>query len=125
MEIIKSVIDEIPEEIYRVLDEIGVPAHMKAYDYIAYASTLLINDTTHRICVTQDIYPEISKEFNTSYSCVERAIRTAINYVFSNTDPELLFLYFGNSVPLNKSKVPNSQFVYTVARIARRQLIKS
>lgn len=125
MEIRRSALDEVPEEIYQILNEFGVPAHLEGYDYIAYSSMMLLDDSNRDLCITKDIYAKTAEVFNKKSGSVDRALRHMIEWVFNNTDSDILEKYFGNSIPIDKGKVSNSQFLYTVARIARRKILSN
>ena len=124
MNIVKCVIDEIPEVIYNVVEEFGVPSHIGGYDYIAYAVYLLVDNPCRNLRMLDDIYPTVAREFNKKKNSVERSIRHAVAYAFNNTDPDILEKYFGNSISIESGRVNNSQFLYTMSRVARRRLIE-
>ena len=125
MELKRNVIDDIPQEIYDLLNEFGVPTHHEAYDYIAYASTILIDDPTRKLGISADVYPTVATAFNTTWTKVERAIRTTVSWIFDNTDPDILYQYFGNSISSETGKVRNSQLLYTLSRVARRKIMQA
>lgn len=69
--------------------------------------------------LTAVVYPTVGLRYNTRGNNVERAIRTAIEYVFSNTDMEVLYGYFGNSVNRQRGKATNGHFIVTLAERVR------
>lgn len=103
--------------IIRTLLDVGVnPAH-KGYQYIKTAISLVIEDPSYISNITKRLYPIIAKEHNTLPSRVERACRHAIEYAFSNTDPDVIYHYFGGLMSLNHGKVTNTTFIATMAEI--------
>ena len=118
-----SIVDEIPEEIYKELSYVGIQSHLLGYDYLAYAINMVANDLDTINCVTKGIYPKVAEVFNTTPSRAERAMRAAIDRLFDVGDPEIIYSYFGNSLSIDKYKASNSQFISTVARAVRKKLI--
>lgn len=118
-----TAVDNIPEVAYDILNNIGIPSHLKGYNYMADAITIAANDPTKLDAITKVLYPEVAKDFGTTPSRVERAMRHSIEVVFSNTDLQVLYKYFGNSISTMKGKVTNSQFVATLSRVVRKQLV--
>ncbi len=99
----------------KLLHELGVPSHIKGYEYIREGIILLYNDPTIIGGITKELYPEIAEKFNTSVSRVERAIRHAIEVSWNRGDLDLMEEVFGHSVDYDKAKPTNSEFIVTIA----------
>lgn len=98
-----------------VLHEIGVPAHIKGYQYLREAILLTINDMDIINSVTKILYPEVARKFGTTPSRVERAIRHAIEVAWDRGDIETLQRFFGYTVSNVKGKPTNSEFIAMIA----------
>ena len=95
--------------------EIGVPAHIKGYQYVREAIILAINDMEVINAVTKVLYPTVAKKFQTTPSRVERAIRHAIEVAWDRGDIETLQKFFGYTVSNIKGKPTNSEFIAMIA----------
>jgi len=98
-----------------VIHEIGVPAHIKGYQYVREAIILAINDMEVINAVTKVLYPTVAKKFQTTPSRVERAIRHAIEVAWDRGDIETLQKFFGYTVSNIKGKPTNSEFIAMIA----------
>ena len=98
-----------------IIHEIGVPAHIKGYQYLREAIILTIKDMDIINAVTKVLYPEVAKRFYTTPSRVERAIRHAIEVAWDRGDIEVLQKYFGYTVSNIKGKPTNSEFIAMIA----------
>ena len=98
-----------------VIHEIGVPAHIKGYQYVREAIILAINDMEIINAVTKVLYPTVAKKFQTTPSRVERAIRHAIEVAWDRGDIETLQKFFGYTVSNIKGKPTNSEFIAMIA----------
>jgi len=98
-----------------VIHEIGVPAHIKGYQYLREAIILTINDMEAINAVTKILYPAVAKKFATTPSRVERAIRHAIEVAWDRGDLETLQKFFGYTVSNIKGKPTNSEFIAMIA----------
>ena len=98
-----------------IIHEIGVPAHIKGYQYLREAIILTIKDMDVINAVTKVLYPEVTKRFSTTPSRVERAIRHAIDVAWDRGDIEVLQKYFGYTVSNIKGKPTNSEFIAMIA----------
>lgn len=98
-----------------VIHHIGVPAHIKGYNYLREAIVLVVNDKLLIEAVTKSLYPQVAKTYNTTPSRVERAIRHAIEVAWDRGDIEVIQNYFGYTVSLTKGKPTNSEFIALVA----------
>ena len=98
-----------------IIHEVGVPAHIKGYQYLREAILLAVNDMDVITAVTKVLYPEVAKRFGTTASRVERAIRHAIEVAWDRGDLETLQKYFGYTVSNTKGKPTNSEFIAMIA----------
>jgi two-component system response regulator (stage 0 sporulation protein A) len=98
-----------------IIHEIGVPAHIKGYQYLREAIILTIEDMDVINAVTKVLYPEVAKKYNTTPSRVERAIRHAIEVAWDRGDIETLQKFFGYTVSNIKGKPTNSEFIAMIA----------
>ena len=101
--------------ITNILHEIGVPAHIKGYQYLREAISLAARDMDVVNAITKVLYPNIAKQFKTTSSRVERAIRHAIEVAWDRGDVEVLNAYFGYTVSTLKGKPTNSEFISMIA----------
>lgn len=99
----------------KLLHELGVPSHIKGYQYIREGIVLLYNNPNIIGGITKELYPDIASKFNTSVSRVERAIRHAIEVSWNRGNLDLMEEIFGHSVDYDKAKPTNSEFIVTVA----------
>lgn len=103
------------QKITRMLHEIGVPAHLKGYQFLREAIMLGIKDTSILDSITKILYPTVARKFQTTPSRVERAIRHAVETAWVRVgDVKYLEKYFGFSVDPNKGKPTNSEFIATL-----------
>ena len=98
-----------------IIHEIGVPAHIKGYQYLREAIIMTVEDMDVINAVTKILYPEVAKKFGTTASRVERAIRHAIEVAWDRGDLETLQKYFGYTVSNTKGKPTNSEFIAMIA----------
>lgn len=98
-----------------IIHEVGVPAHIKGYQYLREAILIAVDDMDVINAVTKVLYPEVAKRFGTTASRVERAIRHAIEVAWDRGDLETLQKYFGYTVSNIKGKPTNSEFIAMIA----------
>ena len=98
-----------------IIHEVGVPAHVKGYQYLREAICLTVNDMDVINAVTKVLYPAVAKKFDTTPSRVERAIRHAIEIAWDRGDLETLQRFFGYTVSNIKGKPTNSEFIAMIA----------
>ncbi len=101
--------------ITKTLHELGVPSHIKGYQYIREGVTLVYERPEIVGGITKELYPEIAKKYDTTVSRVERAIRHAIEVSWNRGNWQLMEDIFGHSVDIDKAKPTNSEFIVTVA----------
>lgn len=102
-------------EITNLIHEIGVPAHIKGYQYLRDAITIVVDDMDILCAVTKELYPMIAKMNNTTPSRVERAIRHAIEVAWNRGRIETIDEIFGYTVQNDKGKPTNSEFIAIIA----------
>lgn len=98
-----------------IMRQIGVPAHIKGYQYLRTAIKLSVNDSEMLGSVTKLLYPTVAKMYNTTASRVERAIRHAIEVAWDRGDVDVLSSYFGYTIQSQRGKPTNSEFIAMIA----------
>ena len=102
--------------------QIGVPAHIKGYQYLRTAILLCVRDSEMMNSVTKLLYPTVAKQYSTTPSRVERAIRHAIEVAWDRGDVEVLSEYFGYTIQNTRGKPTNSEFIAMISDKLRLQL---
>ena len=105
-----------------IIHEIGVPAHIKGYQYLREAIIIAVNDMDVINAITKVLYPQVAKTFQTTPSRVERAIRHAIEVAWDRGDLDTLQRFFGYTVSNTKGKPTNSEFIALIADKLQLQL---
>lgn len=116
--------DDLEAIVTDVILHIGVPAHVKGYHYIRHSIILCINDQNMINCVTKLLYPSVAKQFDTTPSRVERAIRHAIEIAWDRGDIDTLNSYFGYTINTGRGKPTNSEFIAMISDKLRLKLKK-
>ena len=111
----KSQQDDIETQVTKVIHQIGVPAHIKGYQYLRTAILMTISDNDIINSVTKILYPSVAKKYQTTTSRVERAIRHAIEVAWDRGDIDTLNSYFGYTIQNNRGKPTNSEFIAMIA----------
>jgi two-component system response regulator (stage 0 sporulation protein A) len=101
--------------ITKILHELGIPSHIKGYQYIREGIGILYDRPETIGGITKELYPELANKFDTTVSRVERAIRHAIEVSWNRGDWDLMEDIFGHSVDIDKAKPTNSEFIVTIA----------
>lgn len=107
--------NKIEIEISKLLHSLGIPSHIRGYQYIRESVYMMYENPDMIGGITKSIYPEIAMRFDTTASRVERAIRHAIEVSWARGDYELMEELFGHSVDYDRSKPTNSEFIATLA----------
>ena len=107
--------NKIQMAISKLLHSLGVPSHIKGYQYIRESIYMMYTSKEMLGGITKEIYPEIALRFDTTASRVERAIRHAIEVSWSRGDYDLMEEIFGHSVDYDRAKPTNSEFIATLA----------
>ncbi len=106
---------DMETQVTKIIHQIGVPAHIKGYQYLRTAILLTIKDSDVITRVTQILYPSVAKQYQTTTSRVERAIRHAIEVAWDRGDVDTLNSYFGYTIQNNRGKPTNSEFIAMIA----------
>lgn len=117
----KKAVRDLEKDVTDMIHEIGVPAHIKGYQYLREAIMMSVRDNTLLSSITKVLYPTIAKKFQTTPSRVERAIRHAIEVAWSRGKMETLDELFGYTVNTGKGKPTNSEFIALIADRIRLQ----
>ncbi|MBE7022763.1 MAG: sporulation transcription factor Spo0A [Ruminococcaceae bacterium] len=107
--------DNLEAIITGVIHEIGVPAHIKGYNYLREAISLCIQDKEFINSITKLLYPTVARNYQTTSSRVERAIRHAIEVAWSRGREEILNSIFGYTIDTNKGKPTNGEFIAMIS----------
>lgn len=105
-----------------IIHEIGIPAHIKGYQYLRHAIMMVVEDLDIINSITKELYPTVAKDFNTTSSRVERAIRHAIEVAWDRGDTDVLNSFFGYTIANSKGKPTNSEFIAMIADKLRLQM---
>ncbi len=107
--------NELEFVISEIMHQIGVPAHIKGYQYLREAIILSVNSNEMMSSVTKVLYPTVAKTFKTTASRVERAIRHAIEVAWDRGDVDVLSSYFGYTIQTDRGKPTNSEFIAMIS----------
>ncbi len=110
-----EVMRNLEQDVTDMIHEIGVPAHIKGYQYLREAIMMSVDDPAMISSITKILYPTIAKRFQTTPSRVERAIRHAIEVAWSRGKMETLDALFGYTIDTGKGKPTNSEFIALIA----------
>ena len=110
--------------ISKMLHELGMPSHIKGYQYIREAISMVYDNPEIVGGITKELYPTLAGKFDTTVSRVERAIRHAIEVSWNRGDWDLMEEVFGHSVDIDKAKPTNSEFIVTVADKLRLEYVR-
>lgn len=102
-------------EVTDIIHEIGVPAHIKGYQYLRDAIMLVVQEIELLGAVTKELYPMIAEKYKTTPSRVERAIRHAIEVAWSRGNVDMIHQVFGYTIDHERGKPTNSEFIAMVA----------
>ena len=112
---------DLEKDVTDMIHEIGVPAHIKGYQYLREAIRMSVEDVERLGSITKVLYPTIAKKYQTTPSRVERAIRHAIEVAWSRGRMETLDALFGYTINTGKGKPTNSEFIALIADKIRLQ----
>ncbi|UWG99001.1 sporulation transcription factor Spo0A [Dehalobacter sp. DCM] len=102
-------------EVTKMIQQMGVPAHVKGYQYLRDAIVAVIKDVSLLSAVTKELYPMIAKSYTTTPSRVERAIRHAIELAWDRGNINFMNKFFGYTINIDRGKPTNSEFIAMVA----------
>ncbi len=114
--------ENLEAKVTNVIHEVGVPAHIKGYQYLREAIIMVVNDIDVINQITKSLYPKIASKFNTTPSRVERAIRHAIEVAWGRGQQEAVENIFGYTISASKGKPTNSEFIAMIADKLRLEL---
>ena len=106
---------DMETQVTKIIHQIGIPAHIKGYQYLRTAILMAIDDTDIINSVTKILYPSVAKKYQTTTSRVERAIRHAIEVAWDRGDVDTLNSYFGYTIQNSRGKPTNSEFIAMIA----------
>lgn len=106
---------DMEAQVTKIIHQIGVPAHIKGYQYLRSAILMTIEDSDVINSVTKILYPSVAKKYQTTTSRVERAIRHAIEVAWDRGDVDTLNSYFGYTIQNTRGKPTNSEFIAMIA----------
>ena len=112
---------DLEKDVTEMIHEIGVPAHIKGYQYLREAIQMSVKDMDMLGSITKTLYPTIAKKYQTTSSRVERAIRHAIEVAWNRGRMETLNALFGYTINTGKGKPTNSEFIALIADKIRLQ----
>lgn len=107
--------NDLETQVTKIIHQIGVPAHIKGYQYLRSAIIMTMHDTELINSITKQLYPGVAKKYGTTSSRVERAIRHAIEVAWDRGDVEVINSFFGYTVQSSRGKPTNSEFIALVA----------
>lgn len=111
--------------ITNVIHNMGVPPHIKGYQYLRDAIMFSVNDINLLGAITKELYPAIAKKYKTTPARVERAIRHAIELTWNRGNIDMLHKYFGNTIDIERGKPTNSEFIAMIADKLRLEAMAS
>ncbi len=106
---------DLEAQVTKIIHQIGVPAHIKGYQYLRTAIIMTVSNNDYINSVTKVLYPAVAKEYNTTSSRVERAIRHAIEVAWDRGDVDVLNSFFGYTVQTSRGKPTNSEFIAMIS----------
>ena len=118
---VQTVSRDLEKDVTDMIHEIGVPAHIKGYQYLREAIMMSVEDVEMLGSITKVLYPTIAKKYQTTPSRVERAIRHAIEVAWSRGRMETLDALFGYTINTGKGKPTNSEFIALISDKIRLQ----
>ncbi len=111
----KTGVKDLEVVVSQIMHQIGVPAHIRGYQYLREAIILSVNNSEMISSVTKVLYPTVAKVFKTTPSRVERAIRHAIEVAWDRGDVDVLSSYFGYTIQNERGKPTNSEFIAMIS----------
>ena len=112
-------------EVTNILHMLGMPSHIKGFEYLRKAILMVYDDSSYLRAVTKRLYPNISVIYNSSSPRVERAIRHAIEISWLRADVDYINEVFGSSIDAERAKPTNSEYIMIVADKVRMDMKKN
>ena len=122
MDTVKTKEDNLEALVTNIIHEVGVPAHIKGYQYLRDGIIMVVENIDVLNQITKQLYPDLAKKHKTTPSRVERAIRHAIEVAWNRGQLEMLESIFGYTINANKGKPTNSEFIAMIADKLRLEL---
>jgi len=122
METVKTKEDNLEALVTNIIHEVGVPAHIKGYQYLRDGIIMVVEDIDVLNQITKQLYPDLAKKHKTTPSRVERAIRHAIEVAWNRGQIDMIESIFGYTINANKGKPTNSEFIAMIADKLRLEL---
>ncbi len=107
--------EDLETQVTKIIHQIGVPAHIKGYQYLRCAIIMTMQNTDLINSITKQLYPGVAKQYGTTSSRVERAIRHAIEVAWDRGDVDVINSFFGYTIQSSRGKPTNSEFIALVA----------
>ena len=114
--------DNLEAIVTNMIHEVGVPAHIKGYQYLRDGIIMVVQNIDVLNQITKQLYPDLAKKHKTTPSRVERAIRHAIEVAWNRGRLDIMENVFGYTVDANKGKPTNSEFIAMIADKLRLEL---
>ena len=108
-------LSDMESQITKIIHQIGVPAHIKGYQYLRTAIMMTVENPDLINSITKELYPSVAKAYSTTSSRVERAIRHAIEVAWDRGDVDVINSYFGYTVQSTRGKPTNSEFIALIS----------
>ena len=112
-------VDDVEKRITLILTKIGMPCNIKGFGYVREGIRGVLEDPSLMNNLVKELYPMLARNFDTTPSRVERAIRHAIEVVFDRCSPDILISLFGNTIDSSRGKATNGNFIATIAEFLR------
>lgn len=106
---------DLETQVTQIIHQIGVPAHIKGYQYLRTAIMMTVEKSDLINSITKELYPSVAKAYGTTSSRVERAIRHAIEVAWDRGDVDVINSYFGYTVQSTRGKPTNSEFIALIS----------
>lgn len=106
---------DLETQVTQIIHQIGVPAHIKGYQYLRCAIMMTVEKADLINSITKELYPSVAKAYSTTSSRVERAIRHAIEVAWDRGDIDVINSYFGYTVQSTRGKPTNSEFIALIS----------
>ena len=110
------------QEIRNILLELGAPDHLAGHPYVVRGVLLVLGDRMYINNMTFGLYPQLAKEFDTTASRVERAIRHLVEVTWARGDLEVLDRYFGNTISASRGKPTNGEFIARISNVVKERM---
>ena len=114
----------LEEQVYEILKKLSIPIVYKGHKYLLEAIQTAVREPEKLSSINKNIFPQIAEAYNTTVSCVESAIRSAITRAWESGDPEVQKHYFGRTVPFGSGRPSDTEFIATIANMPEMRKFK-